>query len=261
MSTHELAAALVGWIGGGIVNYLADVLPTVRRLSRPICPDCRETRRWQDVILPQACRSCGRGRWLRAWLVNLFLAGFSLYLWTSPPASLGFWPSWIALLYFATVFVIDFEHRLILHSTSLFGFGLALWIGNLRQGWTATLLGGLAGFGIVIMLYLLGMVFTRLRARRLQAANLEPDDEEAFGAGDVILATILGLMLGWPLAWFGLLFGILLGGVVSAVLLVILWLSGRFHPWATFIPFGPFFLTSAFLILYAPQLVRFLVPK
>ncbi len=68
-------AALLGWIGGWIVNYLADVLPIVRRLSRPMCPDCQVSRHWQEIVLPRACPSCGQGRWMRAWLVNLLLAG------------------------------------------------------------------------------------------------------------------------------------------------------------------------------------------
>ena len=82
-----------------------------------------------------------------------------------------------------------------------------------------------------------------------------------FGAGDVILATILGLMLGWPLAWFGILFGVLLGGVISGLIMLALFISRRFNSWMVFIPFGPFFVMSAFLIIYLPQYVKFLVPK
>jgi len=179
----------------------------------------------------------------------------------NPPRAIGFPLGALLLLYFGVVLVIDLEHRLILHPTSLFGALLGLVVGYLRQGLPSTLIGGAVGFGIVFLFYLLGALFTKIRARRLQAAGLEADDEEAFGAGDVILATVLGFMLGWPLIWFGILFGVLLGGLIGGLVMLILFLSGKFKAWMVFIPFGPFFVASAFLIIYLPQVVQFMVPK
>ena len=96
----------------------------------------------------------------------------------------------------------------------------------------------------------------------LKEAN-DLTDEEALGAGDVILAAILGLFLGWPIAWFGLLLGILLGGAISILLLLGLLVSGQYKEkaWMVFIPYGPYFLLSAFLILYLPTWVKAIVPK
>ena len=168
---------------------------------------------------------------------------------------------WVLLVYFGVVFVIDLEHRLILHPTSIAGAAIGLAVGIIRQGWVDTLIGGAVGFGMVYLFYLFGVLFTKMRARRLQAAGLEADDEDAFGAGDVILATILGFMLGWPLIWFGILFGVLLGGVISVLVMLALFIARRFQSWMTFIPFGPFFIMSAFLIIYLPQYVKFIVPK
>lgn len=252
---------IAGWVGGWIVNYLADVLPHTRRFSRPTCPHCNTIYPWQDTLLFRACCSCGNRRTLRTWIVQLFLTVFSVYMWVSPPARLGFALGWLLLLYFTMDFVIDLEHRLILHPTSIFGAFLGLGVGFLRQGLSSTLIGGAVGFGMVFLFYLFGVLFTKIRARRLQSAGLEADDEEAFGAGDVILATIIGFILGWPLTWFGILFGVLLGGVISILIMLILFLSRRFQSWMVFIPFGPFFITSTFLIVYLPQLVKFLVPK
>ena len=252
---------IAGWVGGWIVNYLADVLPDTRRFSQPTCPNCHSTYHWQDYFLFRACRSCGKKRTLRAGIVQVFLAGFSVYIWIAPPAQLGFALGLPLLLYFTMDFVIDMEHRLILHSTSVFGAFLGLGAGFLRQGLSSTLIGGAVGFGMVFLFYLFGALFTKMRARRLRTSGLEADDEEAFGAGDVILATIIGLMLGWPLTWFGILFGVLLGGVVGGLVMLALFLSRRFQSWMVFIPFGPFFITSAFLIIFLPQVVRFLVPK
>jgi Flp pilus assembly protein protease CpaA len=106
------------------------------------------------------------------------------------------------------------------------------------------------------------MLFSRIRARRLQQAGESSDDEEALGAGDVILATIIGLMLGWPLIWFGLLLGILFGGFVSVLLILRMAIARQYKQSAlmVFIPYGPYFIISTFLIIYFPEFLARLVP-
>ena len=254
---------IVGWIGGWMVNYLADVLPVTRRFSQPACQHCDAATTWQDYLLFHACRSCGKRRKPRAWIVQVFLAAVSIYIWISPPARLGYALGLLILLYFTMDFVIDLEHRLILHPTSIFGALLGLGAGALRQGFISTLTGGLAGFAIMFLLYLLGAVFARLRARRMRKAGLAADDEEALGAGDVILAAILGLFLGWPMIWFGLLLGILLGGAISILLVLGLFVTGQYKQkaWMVFIPYGPYFLLSAFMLIYLPTWIKVVVPK
>ncbi|OQY81358.1 MAG: hypothetical protein B6D40_11160 [Anaerolineae bacterium UTCFX3] len=261
MEISLVIVLIAGWAGGWLVNYLADVLPVTRRFSRPACPRCDHPYTARDYLLFRVCRACGKGRTLRARVVQVLTAAAFLYFWMNPPRAIGFPLGALLLLYFGVVLVIDLEHRLILHPTSLFGALLGLVVGYLRQGLPSTLIGGAVGFGIVFLFYLLGALFTKIRARRLQAAGLEADDEEAFGAGDVILATVLGFMLGWPLIWFGILFGVLLGGLIGGLVMLILFLSGKFKAWMVFIPFGPFFVASAFLIIYLPQVVQFMVPK
>jgi prepilin signal peptidase PulO-like enzyme (type II secretory pathway) len=186
----------------------------------------------------------------------------SLYIWIAPPERLGYLLGLIVVTYFGLVFVIDLEHRLILHPTSIFGGILGLVVGVLSHKITATLAGGLSGLAIMLVFYFMGTLFARFRSKRMVAAGQVPDDEEALGAGDVILVTILGLMLGWPLIWFGLLFGILLGGAVS--LLIVLWLviSRRYGTNALmyFIPYGPYFIASAYLIIFFPRWLAIIVP-
>ena len=168
----------------------------------------------------------------------------------------------ILITYFGVVFVIDMEHRLILHPTSIFGSMLGLIVGTVSHGVEETLWGGLGGLLIMLAFYYFGILFTRIRTKRMLAMGQEVDDEEALGAGDVILVTVLGLILGWPLIWFGLLLGILLGGFFS--LLLILWLvaTRKYEKNALmlFIPYGPYFIISAFLIVYFPKLIQIIVP-
>ena len=253
------AGVLAGWL----VNYLSDVLPLTRRFSQPACRHCNVTLSIKEYLSLSKCPSCKKHRGPRTWLVQLLALGTSLLLWFQPHPQLGFLIGLLLLIYFAVVFVIDLEHRLILHPVSIFGTVLGFGIGWLLHGLGSTLLGGLGGFGIMLVFYMFGTLFARVRVRKMRAAGQESDDEEALGAGDVILAGVLGLILGWPLIWFGLLVGILLGGLITIPILVIMVIARRYKQDAlmVFIPYGPFFLVSATLIVYLPDLLSTLVPK
>jgi prepilin signal peptidase PulO-like enzyme (type II secretory pathway) len=188
----------------------------------------------------------------------LTLAAFA-YFWLFPPERLGFPLAMIVLIYFGILTIIDLEHRLILFPTSLVGAVLGLIVGvvvysreySLLGSLGRSLLGGAIGFGIMFLIYQLGTLVARLRARKMQAAGQAPDDEEALGGGDVYLAGILGLMLG-PVIVGALVYGVLLGGLVSFVLVILLLLRRRYASDAlmTFIPYGPYFIVSAFYLLF-----------
>lgn len=263
MQPNVIIALFAGWVGGLFANYLADVLPHTRRFSQPNCPHCSAQYSWTDYLLLRACLACGRKRSVRVWLVQIFVTAVSIYIWTSPPKALGYGLGMIVLLYFTMDFIIDAEHRLILHPTSIFGAALGLLAGSLRQGLSSTLIGGLVGFLVMFFFYILGVGFAKLRARKMRAQGLDTDDEEALGAGDVILATILGFFLGWPLTWFGLVFGILLGGVISILLVLGLLVTRQYKEkaWMVFIPYGPYFILSAFMLIYLPTWIKAVVPK
>ncbi|MBI5351788.1 MAG: prepilin peptidase [Chloroflexi bacterium] len=262
MNITFIIPIFIGWLAGWIVNYLADVLPFTRRLSHPSCPHCDAQFTWMDYFLFRPCPN-GHPRKVRLWLVQIILLALSVYIWIRPPTKLGFLIGILLLIYFGLIFVIDMEHRLILHPTSVFGSLLGLIVGWLKWGPLPTLLGGLCGLLIMLALYFFGVLFTRIRAKRMLARGEEADDEEALGAGDVILLTILGLMLGWPLIWFGMLFGVLLGGLVSFILVLWLVITRKYSKNALmiFIPYGPYFITTAALIIFFPKFISMIVPK
>lgn len=248
----------LGWLAGVFINYLSDVLPHTRRFSQPLCRDCQAPFSWIDYLALRACRNCGILRSLRTWIVQVLMPASFAYFWLFPPKALGLPLSLIVLTYFAVITVIDLEHRLILHPTSLFGAVLGLFVGlTIYQGALgmpllnalgASVLGGLIGFGFMYALYLIGMVVARYRARKMQA----DDEEEALGGGDVYLAGVLGLMLGSQFILNGLVSGILLGGLVSVVLVVVLLLRRRYFSQSlmTFIPYGPYLIAGAFRVLF-----------
>lgn len=252
---------LSGLLAGWLTNYLADLLPHTRSLTQPVCqnPDCGAALRWADYLLLHRCPKCGRGRGLRTFAVLILLEMLSIITWLSPPRILGFSFGLVVLTYLILVAIIDLEHRLILRPLSIIGLVLAALVGVYARGWQSTLIGGAAGFGIMFLFYLLGLLFIRWRTRRLSKADNEPlnsggepsnfGGEEALGSGDVTLATILGLLLGWPGISLGLLLGILFGGAGS--LAVILWMLAR-RNYRTFaaIPYAPFLILSATFLLF-----------
>jgi leader peptidase (prepilin peptidase)/N-methyltransferase len=262
MSITLIIPIIIGWLAGWLVNYLADVLPATRRFSKPTCLQCGEMFTWKDYLLFRPCIN-GHHRKVRAWIVQAAILSASVYAWLTPPAKLGYFPGLFLIIYFGTIIVIDIEHHLILHPTSIFGALLGLITGTVSHGITATLLGGLGGFAIMLGFYAFGVLFTRIRARRMLATGLEADDEEALGAGDVILAIVLGLMLGWPLIWLSLLLGILLGGFFSLLLVLWLVITRRYGSNALmlFIPYGPYLVSGAFLIIFFPKFIQMILPK
>jgi prepilin signal peptidase PulO-like enzyme (type II secretory pathway) len=261
MTSTIIISIILGWLAGWLVNYFADVLPITRRFSQPSCPECDIPFSWQDYFFFRACKN-GHPRKMRLWIVQLIILAMSIYSSLTPPPKVGYFPGLILIVYFGVVFVIDLEHRLILHPTSIFGVLLGLIVGVVAHGILPTLLGGLGGLAIMLTFYGFGVLFTRIRSKRLIAMGQEVDDEEALGAGDVILVTILGFIVGWPLIWLCVLYSILLGGLVSLLLIVWLIISGRYknNVLMTFIPYGPYFILTAAMIVYFPKLLASIVP-
>lgn len=260
MNVTLLIPLLLGWLAGLFINYVSDVLPFTRRFSQPSCPHCQAAFSWADYLTLRGCRNCGRSRSLRTWLVQILAVAAFVYFWLFPSKALGIPLGMIVLIYFGIITVIDLEHRLILHPTSLAGAVLGLIVGTsihsrmdgFLMGIGKSLLGGLFGFGVMFLLYQLGALVARFRSRRMRAAGQAEDDEEALGGGDVYLAGVLGLMLGWPFILNALVLGVLLGGLISFIFILSLLVRRRYLGDAlmTFIPYGPYFIIGAFYLLF-----------
>jgi leader peptidase (prepilin peptidase)/N-methyltransferase len=234
-----------GFIAGILVNYLADVLPYTRRFSQPVCIHCQKPFHWADYLLFKTCTHCLANRSRRTWFVLIFFVIAYAFLWIHPASRLGLLIGYLLLVFFGVVVVIDLEYRLVLHQVSIAGGILGLIIGVWRHGIWMTLIGGIAGFAIMLALYYLGDVFARWMARR-RGQNLE---EVALGFGDVNLAGIMGLLLGWPGIIPGLVVTILVGGAVSLLFLIVLLIMRSYKPFIA-IPYAPFLVISTSILLY-----------
>ena len=158
---------LTGWIAGGVVNYLSDVLPMRRQAETGVCSTCRSPLSPVHYAIWKArCPECGRTQSWRTWIVQGVFILIAFWLWVAPPPDLQAMVVLFLLVYFGVVTVIDIEHHLILHPVSLVGAVLGLSIGIALHGLQSTLLGGLVGFGVMLVLYGFGILFSYLNARR-----------------------------------------------------------------------------------------------
>jgi prepilin signal peptidase PulO-like enzyme (type II secretory pathway) len=241
-----LGAALLGWLAGMLVNFLADVLPAEGRPKWPICMQCGAPRHWSRLFLwPGACRQCSLAQSRRSRVVPFILAAASAVTVLHPMPGVTFLASLLVLVYFGVVWVIDQEHRLILHVTSLAGLLIGLGVGMLRQGIALTLYGGLVGFILLLALYLLGIAFTRLLGR-VRGTTI---DGPAMGFGDVLLGLVIGLLVGWPEILRSLTFTVLAAGIFAVAYLLVLLLQRRYHLGSAF-PYAPFLILGALWVLY-----------
>lgn len=199
-------AVIFGWIGGGLVNWAADLLPgapswvearqalwrnrshywapTEQRFRQRRCPHCRETLagRYPAVILTSIALSVLMA-WHWGWGMVLGIA-------------------WLYGLFLLAVAVIDFEHHRVLNvmlAPAAVIVALFSLLAVTPAPWEM-LLGGVVGFGVFLLLAIIG--------------------RGALGMGDVKLAGVIGMMVGYPGVMTALIIGALLGGLAALVLLI-----------------------------------------
>ena len=253
-----LIPILVSLVVGVFVNYLCDVLPMTRRLTRPVCHSCSRPLGLADYLLNRPCPACGRRPSWRYWAVMGSYLALSLYTWLFPSRPLGYPVGMLLLAWLGAVVVMDLEFHVVLHEVSAVGAVLGVAIGVWSRVVLPTLVGGITGFAIMLVFYGLGVVYSRWLSRRRKPssnaaagpqASAEEDDEVALGFGDVNLSGILGFMLGWPAIIAGLLTGILAAGVISLVYILGMVLLKKYRL-SMAIPYAPFLVLGAAIYLY-----------
>jgi len=239
---------VMGLVIGILVNYLADVLPATRRLSKPVCAECSQPYPIKATLLSLPCPHCGHKRPIRHWLVLSFSVILCVLLQFFPFHGLSFWATIPLLIYLGVIVVIDLEHRLVLIETSLFGLILMLVYGIAFHGLLNALSGALGGMLIMLALFFLGMGFGKVVGIiRHKAINEVP-----FGFGDVVFGTILGLLCGWPSIAAGLFLGILIFSAYSVLWLISLILTKRYKSFSNAQALTPFLILGSIILFYLP---------
>jgi leader peptidase (prepilin peptidase) / N-methyltransferase len=247
------ATAAIGAVAGLVIgSWLTTVIARVphrQNLVHPLarCPLCGARLSAADMI-PVAswlrrrgrCRDCGKpfGTWYLA--AELLTAAVFAAL----ALRLGFTPALPAFCYLAAVGValaiIDIQHKRLPDALTLMSYPVALALLGLAA--LATPHGGRDFAGALIGMAGFGLIY-------LVQALIYP---AGMGWGDVKLAGLIGLYLGWlgaAAAVAGLLAGYLLAAAAGVGLLVTRRATRKSQ-----IPFGPFMLAGALIVILASGL-------
>lgn len=254
MITYILAV-IPGWLCGALVNYIADVLPLRRRLTQPFCIQCDSIQTWQNYLIwPRRCPPCGHPRSMRVWVIEIIYIIASVLMSIFPPLKLGYALGMIVLAFLGIVTLIDLEYRLIMHPVSIVGAVLGMVVGYLNVGWWRALLGGVVGFGVMGLFYLVGIFIMKLVSRR----RGQLVDDVALGFGDVNLSGVLGLMLGYPVILVGLVITVFIAGFVSLIYIILKLITRKYQAFMA-LPYGPFLVLGAVILIYFRDLVLQLI--
>ncbi len=240
-----------------VINLLSDNLPIPNSKFHPICVSCKSKLPWMKYLLFMKCDSCGKNRTIRHFLILVVMTIAPIFLFLFPPSRTSWLIGLLLLDYFLLVFIIDLEHRLIFYSLTIIGaiicLPVGIWIrlhnletsGSIPLSILWTLLGGMAGFLIMLLLYFLGRLFSNVVAK-IKKQEIE---KEALGYGDVLISGIIGLLFGWPGILAVLVGAIVLGGLVSLFIIIIQLIRKKYLPFSA-IPYAPFLIICALGILY-----------
>lgn len=258
-----IITVLVGILVGALLNALADDLPLRTSLYKPHCHVCGSPyhpKQWVALVAfplnRWRCQVCNAPIAWRKPIVEIVSAIALTFVYLKFGFTLQSLLLGLLLECLLLITIIDLEHRLILYVTIFPSAAVALIYGlfgrnfDFQTAITRTIIGGLVGFGVFYAFFLLGQVYSRFVAWR----RGEPLDEVAFGGGDANLGGVVGLAVGWPGIVVTIFYSVLTGGLIAALYLIIMALRRR-NSLLTPIPYGPFIVFGAvILLLFADQL-------
>ena len=213
-------SAVVGWVGGGLVNWAADILPGAGgqdTASRPHWSRC-----WAPVGSAQSRRHS------LLIVLSVVLAMLMAWHWGW---SLTLVVGWLYGFFLLAVIVIDFEHHRVLNVMLAPAAVVAVilsalpWTPDSLSNLANAVLGGAVGFGMFLLLAIIG--------------------RGALGMGDVKLAGVIGLMTGYPDVLGALIIGALAGAGAAIILLI-----SRKATRKTAIAYAPYLAFGTFVVLW-----------
>lgn len=232
LKTKVLIFALGAAIGS-ILNTLIYRLPRGQSLLQllPECSHCGMQRRgvialpvvgW--LITRGRCPRCGGLFSIRHPVVEILSGTLFLLLWLQTESTAQIIRYGIFNFLLISLFFTDLEHRRLPDVLTLPGIGLGLLFSFLLGNPVASLTGTFVGGGVLLAI----VVISR----------------GGMGMGDVKLEAMIGAFLGLGPMLASLVTGIVLGGVIALLLLLFKIRGPR-----DMIPYGPFLITGAWLVM------------
>lgn len=244
-----LVSIVVGGVIGVLVNYICDVLPKTRKFSKPVCDNCSKPFSLKGYLISFRCPNCGNKPPKRTMIVLVVSIISSVMVQLFPLGGLSYWLTIPLMVFLGVVLVIDIEHHAVLIETSVAGLIFLFIYGWLMQGLIITIVGGFAGFVIMLLIYFFGIFFSKTLAK----IRKEDTYEAGMGFGDVYVCAFMGLFVGWPYVVGMIILAILASGFFSVFYLIAKSIKKDYRENLT-IPYAPFLILGALAIYYIPPI-------
>lgn len=241
-------SALFGAIVGSFLNVVILRLPDEKQsivFPSSHCPACQSSLAWYENIpvlsflfLRGKCGHCRSHISIQYPLIEIltaFLATALMYKFNLTPLVFGYFLFGAALI---VIIVIDIHHQIIPDVISLPGIiaGFLFSFCNGAAGWQSSLIGILAGGGV---LYAIALLYFYLRKI------------DGMGGGDIKLLAMIGAWLGWPSLPFVILASSASGTIIGLIAMVKQKKGGQ-----TRIPFGPFLSGAALVYIFYSENIQ-----
>ncbi len=249
MIAVTVVLALLGFGVGIVINALADSMPHYRRPRWPEYPDGspRPSVAWSGVfayLTRNHINAAGSRLSWRHPATELFSA--LLFAWIP----LGYWgidisQGFVWLVYlsiFLLIAVIDIEHHLIIFPIIIPAIVIAFILSMLFP-MDITRLDHIYGAGFALLIFLF------LYAGGTLFGILIKTNTVPFGFGDVMLAIMVGMIVGLKDTWVALFWAIMFGGLGALIFLIVMKIRGEFDTYNSAIPYGPFIILGAVLVM------------
>jgi leader peptidase (prepilin peptidase)/N-methyltransferase len=238
---------VIGALISLLLNYLADVLPETRKLSRPFCRQCGEPFSLKAYLFSFRCPECGEKPARRYWIVLILCMVISVMLAYFPLKTFTYWQSLPLAIFLGLILIIDIEHHAVLFETDFVGIVVGLVYGFMLHKPLETLLGGVVGAAAMFLLYMGGILFNRVLSR----IRKQEIDEVALGFGDVIVCGYLGLIAGIQHVAGFLLLAVIFSGIFAICYLIFKAITRKYSAF-TAIPYVPFLVLGLITLFYLP---------
>jgi len=230
-----VAAGLAGYLAGGLIYAMATRLPAgLSVFGPPVCSTCvaEGTNGYRWLIRPGSCPHAAGSARRTALTTRLVAASLSI------AAALRFGATRDALavalfsLLLLLILLIDWQHHLIYTVTIFPGIGLALLLAALDSPRTlaSASLAGVGAAAVFWLFFLLGRFLYR---------------RAALGAGDILLAGLIGTMTGVRAVVPALFLGMVAAALIG-ILLVVLRRKGRMD----YLPYGAYLCAGTVVALF-----------
>jgi hypothetical protein len=154
-------------------------------------------------------------------------------------------------MYFGIVIYYDLRTQKIFNTLIFIGLIFGLIYGFWLNGIESTILGGMIGFSLMYVVYVIGNTMMPYIAKK-RGIYLQ---NKALYRNDVLFGLISGLILGKELITSGLFFSLLFFCIVSILYLIYKIIKHEYHPGLS-LPASPFIILGSLFVVYYPVLIE-----